>query len=181
MSETAERYKRDFQTPAYVGEYMVSLLEGKGITKVCEPTPGQGNLVKCLLDKGYHVTAPLDYFLMKQQRFDAVIGNPPFSAKYAFLENATPEYLGGGMSLGYQILFDSLKMSDNVIMLMPWVTISDSDVRLRALMRFGLKSVTLLPRKTFQYARIQTCVFELQKGYNRTTEFKVFDTLNDSN
>lgn len=48
------------------------------------------------------------------------------------------------------------EMSDNIIALMPWFTISDSDVRIRKLMDFGLKSLTLLHRKTFQYARIQT-------------------------
>ena len=73
-----------------------------------------------------------------------------------------------------------LHMSDNVIALMPWFTISDSDVRLRALKTWGLKSITALPRKTFDYARIQTVVLELQKGYIGMTEFKVFDLLSNN-
>ena len=68
-------------------------------------------------------------------------------------------------------------MSDNIIALMPWFTISDSDVRLRFLKSFGLKSITALPRKTFEYARIQTCVFELQKGWNEDTIFRVYDFI----
>jgi hypothetical protein len=65
-----------------------------------------------------------------------------------------------------------MKMSDNVIALMPWFTISDSDVRLRTLKGFGIKSLTALPRKTFDYVRIQTVVIELQKGYKDSTIFK---------
>lgn len=59
-----------------------------------------------------------------------------------------------------------MKKSDCVIALMPWLTIADSDVRFRALKAYdGLKSLTPLPRKTFQYARIQTCIIELERGY----------------
>jgi len=67
-----------------------------------------------------------------------------------------------------------MKKSNNVIALMPWFTISDSDVRLRFLKNYGLKSLTALPRKTFQYARIQTVIIELQKGYDKETIFKTF-------
>jgi hypothetical protein len=63
---------------------------------------------------------------------------------------------------------------------MPWFTISDSDVRLRALKRYGLKSVTALPRKTFEYVRIQTVVLQLEKGYRGDTTFIVYDLLNDN-
>lgn len=73
---------------------------------------------------------------------------------------------------------ECMNMSDNVIALMPWFTLSDSDVRLRALKKYGMKSLTALPRKTFEYVRIQTVVIELQKGYKGETAFKVFDLLN---
>lgn len=82
------------------------------------------------------------------------------------------------MRLGYIILMECMNMSDNVIALMPWFTLSDSDVRLRALKKYGMKSLTALPRKTFEYVRIQTVVIELQKGYKGETAFKVFDLLN---
>lgn len=157
-----------------VCRYMVSLIP-EGVISVLEPTPGAGNIVSLL--EGYHVTAPEDFFTIGDKRFDCIVMNPPFSSKYAYLHNASPEFLKAGMRLGYQIMKRCMGMSDNIIALMPWFTISDSDVRLRYLKNYGLKSITALPRKTFQFARIQTCVFELQKGYRGDTLFKVFDVM----
>lgn len=163
----------DFQTPANVCRYMVSLIP-EGVNTVLEPTPGQGNIVKELA--GYEVAAPEDYWTMdKKQEFDCVVCNLPFSSKTFF--NCPQKYEGAGMIVAYRVLGELMGMSDNVIALMPWFTISDSDVRLRSLKNYGLISVTALPRKTFQYARIQTCILQLQKGYSGKTEFKVFDLL----
>ena len=59
--------------------------------------------------------------------------------------------------------------------------ISDSDVRLRYLKNYGLKSITALPRKTFQYARIQTVVLELDRDYKGDTIFKtLYNEKNNS-
>jgi type I restriction-modification system DNA methylase subunit len=178
MEKTAIDYKGDFQTPPIICKYMVSLIPS-GVVSVLEPTPGMGNIVKEL--SGYQVTAPVDYFLLGKERFDCVVMNPPFSSKFTILNNAPEYFIKSGMKMGYQLLTACLNRSDNVIALMPWFTISDSDVRLRSLKRFGLKSVTALPRKTFEFARIQTVVLELQKGYQGETLFKVFDCLNDNN
>ncbi len=101
--------------------------------------------------------------------------NPPFTAKSAFTENAPAGFEEKGMKFGYYLLTECMKMSDNVIALMPWFTISDSDVRLRFLRDYGMKSVTPLPRKTFQYARIQTVVIELEKGHKGDCLFKRFE------
>jgi type I restriction-modification system DNA methylase subunit len=163
----------DFQTPPEVCKYMASLIPWD-TTSILEPTAGIGNILKEL--KGYNVTAPADFFkLDKGSQFDCVIMNPPFSSKYAF---GVPGHLNKhGMRLGYHILLECMQMSDCVIALMPWFTISDSDVRLKALKKWGLKSITALPRKTFQFARIQTCVFELVKGFQDETLFKVFELL----
>lgn len=92
--------------------------------------------------------------------------NPPFSSGSAELINAPKDIDLKGMKVGYYILNKCMEMSDNIIALMPWFTISDSDVRIRKLMDFGLKSLTLLHRKTFQYARIQTVIIHLKKDYN---------------
>lgn len=173
----AEKYRTDFQTPLEICDYMVSLLP-ESVKHVLEPTPGEGNLVKALCGKGFTVTSPGDFFLLKKQRFDAVVLNPPFSSKYAVLDNAPANMNQHGMRLGYYILTESMGMADMVVALMPWFTISDSDVRLRFLKNWGLKSVTALPRKTFEYARIQTVVLELVKGWEEETTFKVFDCLN---
>ena len=105
--------------------------------------------------------------------------NPPFSRKYAY--GVPDEIDQNGLRLGYHILLECMKMSGNIIALMPLFTISDSDVRLRYLKRFGLKSITMLPRKTFKYVRIQTCIFELEKGWDKTTEFKVFELMPEYN
>lgn len=163
-------YVNDFQTPLPVAEYMVRMIP-EGVKTVLEPTPGQGNIVSLL--SGYDVTAPDDYWLLdKESRFDAIIGNLPFSSKTFF--NCPPEFDGKGMRVAYEQMKVLMQMSDNIILLMPWFTISDSDVRLRSLIDFGLISVTALPRKTFQYARIQTCVLQLQKGYRGEAKFHFF-------
>lgn len=167
-------FKEDFQTPVHIAKYMASLIPVEAVT-VLEPTPGLGNIVAVL--SNYKVTAPDDFFLLKEERFDAIIMNPPFSSKFAKLENAPAGMNKHGMRLGYYILTECMKMSDNIIALMPWFTISDSDVRLRFIKSFGLKSLTALPRKTFEYARIQTCIFQLQKGFTSETVFKVYDLL----
>ncbi len=162
----------DFQTPHEVASYMCGLIPTAAVT-VLEPTPGEGNILKCL--DGYQVTAPENYFDLKPNRFDCIVMNPPFSSKSAF---GIPDHLDlKGMKLGYYLLDECMKRSDNIIALMPWFTIVDSDVRQRYLKTFGLKSITSLPRKTFQYARIQTCVLELEKGYTGETKFHVFDLL----
>jgi hypothetical protein len=178
-SGTAETFKADFQTPPNVAKYMASLLPAH-VKKVLEPTPGIGNITKALRVKGYKVTAPKDFFLLnRRKRFDAIVMNPPFSTKFTLLDNAPDEVVASGMRMGYWFLTECMKRSDIVIALMPWFTISDSDVRLRMLYRYGLKALIALPRKTFQFARIQTVIIVLQKGYKGTTEFKVFDCLHD--
>lgn len=166
-----EKWLTDFQTPVPVCNYMASLIPD-GVRTILEPTSGVGNLLRAIPAK-YQVTAPADFFQMPPARFDCVLTNPPFSSRYAF--GVPLELNKYGMRLGYHILTECMKMSDNVIALMPWFTISDSDVRLRALSRFGLISVTALPRATFRYARIQTVVLQLSKGYKGDTLFKVYD------
>jgi hypothetical protein len=80
-----------------------------------------------------------------------------------------------GLLAGYCCMLQkSMEMSNNVIAIMPWFTLSDSDVRLRFLKAYGIKSLTALPRKTFEYVRIQTVIIELQKYYKEETIFKTF-------
>jgi hypothetical protein len=187
-SGTPEDFKNDFQTPVPVARYMVSLLPQScnpnvvGVVRsVLEPTPGVGHIKTALLDAGYDVTAPDDYFLLdRKKRFDGIVMNPPFSQKFTIMHNAPVELQSPGMRMGYWFLTDCMKRSNNVIALMPWFTISDSDVRLRYLVRFGLKALIALPRKTFQFARIQTVIIVLQKGYKGDTIFKAWDCLNDA-
>ena len=172
-----EKWLTDFQTPVPVCNYMASLVFYHG-SLVLEPTPGTGNLSKALAAAGHEVYSPQDFFQMTPRSFDAVVMNPPFSSRYAF--GVPPELNKYGMRLGYHILTECMKMSKSVIALMPWFTISDSDVRLRAIKRYGLLSVTALPRRTFRYARIQTVVLHLQKGFDGDTIFRVYDLLKEN-
>jgi type I restriction-modification system DNA methylase subunit len=112
-------------------------------------------------------------------KFDAVVMNPPFSHKFTNLENAPIELHRSGMRMGYWFLTQCMLQAPTVIALMPWFTISDSDVRMRALKRHGIKSITALPRKTFQFARIQTMVIHLEVGFKGQTLFFAYDCLND--
>jgi type I restriction-modification system DNA methylase subunit len=162
----------NFQTPIPVAKYMVNMVP-KDAKTILEPTKGIGNISNLLIQ--YDLTTPEDFFLLEKQRFDCIVTNPPFSSKYAFMDNAPANFEEKGMRLGYYILRECMEMSDNIIALMPWFTISDSDVRLRFLKSFGIKSLTALPRKTFEYARIQTVVIELSKGHKKPTIFKTFD------
>ncbi|KKQ19262.1 MAG: hypothetical protein US34_C0024G0013, partial [Candidatus Nomurabacteria bacterium GW2011_GWC2_36_9] len=172
MTQTKFEIGAEFQTPAAVAEYMCSLIPKETVT-ILEPTPGEGNILKFLED--FQVTAPDNFFTLDPSRYDCIIMNPPFSMKYAF---RVPEDLNlKGLRLGYYILQECMKMSDRIIALMPLFTISDSDVRLRYLKTFGLKSITILPRKTFKYVRIQTAVFELVKGWEKETLFKAFELM----
>lgn len=167
-------WTNDFQTPDEVCKYMVSMLTIPS-GSVLEPTPGKGGLVRALEDR-FLVTAPENYFLLdKDRKFDAVVMNPPFSSRYAFLEGAPDHFLKTGMRFGYEILKQCMDKAPEIIALMPWFTLSDSDLRLRYPKKFGMVSITALPRKTFRYARIQTVVIHLVKGYPGETLFKVFE------
>lgn len=166
----------NFQTPPAVCEYMASLIPN-GTDRILEPTPGTGNLFRAIKSAGFkRVYTPNDFFLLDTsiERFDCIVMNPPFSSKSAYLKNAPDDMNVRGMRVGYFILTECMKMSDEVIALMPWFTISDSDLRLNYLNSFGLVSLTALPRKTFQYARIQTVVIHLKKGWSKETVFKTF-------
>lgn len=168
-----------FQTPPVICDYMCSMINSTAVT-ILEPTPGEGNILRSLdkIDRPLLIMAPDNFFEFRNSnnsRYDAVVMNPPFSSKYAF--GVPDDVKEKGMRLGYYILIECMKMSDHVIALMPLFTISNSDVRLRYLKDFGLKSITSLPRKTFQYARIQTCIFELERGYISDTIFKTIDKI----
>jgi hypothetical protein len=179
--------EKQFQTHPVVCKYMVDLIPPYCRT-VLEPTPGEGNLVRELqsrerpanLDltmyrKQFEVTAAEDFFLLDTtKRYDAIVMNPPFSGKSLIINNAPEGINLSGMAGGYHILNECMKMSDHVIALMPWFLMLDSDTRSRHLINFGLKSITALPRKSFNYLRIQTMILELEKGYTGPTEYKYF-------
>ncbi len=145
-----------FQTPKYICEYMASMVPDNCGT-ILEPTPGKGNLLSVIKNKGI-VTAPDDFYKMEhKQRFDYIVMNPPF----------TP------MAQGYKILYSCMDMSDNIIALMPYLCIINGAKRTEDIMNFGLKSITHLPRSVFNGSRVQTCILEMRKYYRGPTEFKL--------
>lgn len=147
----------EFQTHPIVADYMASFLP-ENCGSVLEPTPGIGNLVLAAEKKG-NVFAP-QFFedIKKGSRFDYAIMNPPFSP----------------MKEGFRYLTEVMLMSDNIIALLPWFILINSERRLNDIKSFGLVSVTHLPRKTFPGCRIQCCVLEMKKGHKTDTLFKNF-------
>lgn len=135
----------------WICEYMVSLIP-YGTKTVLEPTPGKGNLVKALAC--YKITVPEDFFIWSGS-WDCIVMNPPF----------TP------MAQGYRILYRCMKMSNNIIALMPWLTLINSEKRTQNIIDFGLCSITHLPRSVFAGSRVQTCILEMNLGYHGVTKW----------
>lgn len=157
MKNEFQDWGNNFQTPNNICDYMSSYLpENAG--KILEPTPGKGNLVLSLSKYGEVIT-PENFFELESDFFDYIVMNPPF----------TP------MKLGYEIFYKCMEMSDNIIALMPYLTLINSDKRTKDILNFGLKSVTHLPRNTFKGSRVQTCIIELKKGFTEETKFKFFN------
>jgi len=151
--DTVVRAHTEFQTPSKVCAYMSSFLPYDA-GKILEPTKGLGNLVKALKPRGEVIT-PDDFWNMDFQYFDWIVMNPPF----------TP------MLTGYRILYRCMDMSNNLVALMPWLTIINSQKRTQDIIDFGLISITHLPRSIFKGARVQTCILRMKKNYTGQTEF----------
>lgn len=141
----------DFQTPPKICDFMVRLVPQYRNVKVLEPTHGKGNLVTAI--KAYlpevNLTAPDDFFKMAHDDFDWIIMNPPFSP----------------MTVGYQILNRCMGMSHNIVALMPWLTIINSDKRAKDLVSFGIRQIVHLPRNSFYGSRVQCCIIVLQRQF----------------
>jgi hypothetical protein len=152
-----EWYSEQFQTLPVVANYMASLINDKAGT-ILEPTPGLGNLVRAAAHKGTVIAPNAFEDIPEGSRFDWAIMNPPF----------TP------MKEGYRFLSEVMKMTDNIIALLPWFILINSEKRMKAISEFGLVSVTHLPRKTFAGCRIQCCVLKMKKGYVGKTELNHF-------
>jgi hypothetical protein len=165
----------EYQTLPEICAYMAGLIPETART-VLEPTPGKGNLVRAIEARGFDCTAPGNFFDVGRAQFDSIVLNPPFSEKHAFGIPVGANL--SGMKLGYHILTECLHMSNSVVALMPWFVLTDSDRRMRQFKKYGIRSITALPRRAFSYSRIQTMVIEFSKHYSGSTEFKVFDLLN---
>ena len=149
--------KIDFQTPDWVCDFMVTSIHGYPYN-ILEPTPGNGNLVNAIkkhLPDTHILTPENDFMEMDICDVDFVIANPPF----------TP------MTTGYQMLDRFFEVSGNVIVLMPWLTIINSEKRLDKLKANGLREIIHLPRSVFKGSRVQTCILMFTKGYRGDITF----------
>lgn len=146
----------NFQTPDWVIDLVVAEIP-KRAKVILEPTPGRGDVVTKLKKRGYFPLYPDgDYFKMPHAMgYDAVVGNPPFSP----------------MKKGYRILYDIMGRTDNIIMVMPWLTLINGQRRLGDIMEYGLKKIIHLPRSAFKGARVQTCIIVMEKGFKGETIF----------
>lgn len=145
----------DYQTPPWVCDYMASLVPSNS-RLILEPTPGKGNLVAALKRKGFTVVAPEEFWdITEDCRVDCVVMNPPFDK-----------------GIEYRILDRVMTFSENLIALMPWNTIINADRRTERLTKWGLRSVTRLPRKAFPRIRTQCCILEMAHGFIGATELK---------
>ena len=148
----------DFQTPEWVCDIMAKMIS-ELVTfpeTILEPTPGSGNLVKAI-DRRYPssiIYTPSDFYQF-DKKVDIVVGNPPF----------TP------MAKGYEILERCFELSDNIIFLMPWLALINSEKRTQLYKKKGLKKVMHLPRKAFPGSRVQTCIMQFQVEYHDTITF----------
>ena len=152
-----KRIELQFQTPDWCCKYMAGLIPPSCRT-VLEPTPGAGNLVAVLGDRD--ITAPDGNFwheiAPRNLWFDCVVMNPPFSPPL----------------LGYQILLRCMAMTDQIIALMPWLTIINSVHRTKLIRDYGLVSVTHLPRSTFPGTRVQCCILQMRRGFLGVTALR---------
>jgi len=125
---------------------------------ILEPTPGAGNLAKAI-DARFSsaiIYTPQHFEKFDKHCVDCIVANPPF----------TP------MQVGYDLLDKFFELSDNIIILMPWLALINSEKRTAKYIEHGLKHVIHLPRKAFNGSRVQTCILVFKKGYTGDIIFK---------
>jgi type I restriction-modification system DNA methylase subunit len=147
----------NFQTPPDVADYMVGMTDTKVWGNILEPTPGDGNIVASIKKYNFIPKIPDgDFWKMNHdQKYDSVVMNPPFSP----------------MKEGYKFLYKCMELSDEIVALMPWLVIINGEKRTGDIMKFGLRSITHLPRTIFKGSRVQCCVLHLVKDWKNETIF----------
>lgn len=147
----------DFQTPAWVCCLVVRRIPLSAKT-ILEPTPGEGNLVKAIKAQFPKATV---YEGMPFHCVDCIVANPPF----------TP------MRLGYEMLDTFFKLSGNIIIIMPWLALINSQKRTHEYIERGLKQIIHLPRSAFAGSRVQACILIFEKGYQGDIRFQVVEGI----
>lgn len=143
----------DFQTPEWICKIMIRQVPLSAKTFL-EPTPGAGNLVNAIKAQ---FPDSIIYEGLPYHCVDCIVANPPF----------TP------MKLGYEMLDTFFKLSDHIIILMPWLALINSEKRTQEYMNRGLKQIIHLPRSAFPGSRVQTCILVFEKGYPGQVTFQI--------
>lgn len=167
-----------FQTPEYVAEYMVSLIDFEP-KLVLEPSMGLGNLVTALWKRfpdckviAYDIEqTPLvdDRLTFIKGDFleaeinivpDLILSNPPF----------TP------MTVGYNFFEKCVNIQKRGIYLLPYLFIMNSTSRPKKYSQeLNLKNLINLPRNIFKNARVQSCLLDIHEGTTDMTVFKWYE------
>lgn len=164
----------EFQTPMYVADYMVELINYKP-NLVLEPSIGQGNLVKALWKKypeckviGYDIeeTPLIDERLtfIKQDflkadidfKPDLILSNPPFSP----------------MCLSYNFFDKLVKIQKRGVYILPYLFLINSNSRPHKYSEeIDIKNIINLPRTVFKNSRIQSCILDVYDGKTLLTNY----------
>ncbi len=158
-SQSPSFYRKDeFQTPIWVCKIMINEIDYYPST-ILEPTPGKGNITR-VIQKRFPKTSILspkrDFLTMEVEKVDWIIANPPFSP----------------MEIGYNMLYRLFEFSKNVIALMPWLTIINSEARTKRLINSGLNKIIHLPRRVFPNSRVQCCILKFTENHVENVIFK---------
>ena len=150
----------NFQTPVWVCDEMVKLIPSTSYS-ILEPTPGAGNLSRAVQyrfgNTKVMLHTPKVFEKWYRVKIDCIIANPPF----------TP------MSKGYELLSEFFEISNYIIILMPWLSLINSEKRTAEYVSRGLKTIIHLPRRAFSGSRVQTCIMVFEKGYRGKIELKL--------
>ena len=142
----------NFQTPEWVCDILISQIRNNPKT-ILEPASGCGilaNRLESKLPNSVIIRQSDDFLTVKPFKCDQIVTNPPF----------TP------MVLGYKMLERFFLFTKNIIVLMPWLTIINSQKRTEWIKDSGLRRVIHLPRNAFKGSRVQTCVLVFEDGYS---------------
>lgn len=163
-----------FQTPSYVADYMVSLID-KEPKLVLEPSIGEGNLVKALWNK-FPNTKVIAYdiedcpikddrltfikqdFLQAEINFrpDLILSNPPF----------TP------MTLSYEFFEKCHYIQSRGIYILPYLFLINSTSRPKKYSsELDVRNIINLPRNVFKNSRIQSCILDIYEGTTTNTKY----------
>jgi hypothetical protein len=136
-------------------ETMADLLPNS-VQSVLELTQGQGRLFQVFCSRGYEVISQERCEgINPSPRLDGVLIIPPF------IQRVENEYL--------KIAMDA---SDIVLALMPRFTLMISAGRTAELVKWGLRSLTHFLWPTFMDSQVQSCIFQLERGYKGIIEIK---------